>query len=273
MESPQPTTGRLCITRDRRGPWLQLLTPRNFEWNLVHLPVPNLAPPLHGLRVLQISDLHLRPRWWHATDELLARIQRDPPDLLVITGDFIDHKWEKRSALPNVERFVDGLRARIGVYAILGNHDGDLLAPRLAAKLHLVNGSVVVVEHCGVPIEIIGLPCVTRRELDDAFLRALPPKLPGQLRIVLSHYPDHLPRVLPLKPELLLAGHTHGGQVCLPGGIPIIRHDRLPRSMCRGIHRVEQTWLVVNRGFGFATLPIRLFCPAEVIELTLVPAR
>ena len=90
------------------------------------------------------------------------------------------------------------------------------------------------------------------------------------LRIVLSHFPDHLPRVqYALQPDLFLAGHTHGGQVCLPGGWPILRHDTMPRRLCSGIHWVERTWLVANRGFGFSGMQLRLFCPAEVLDLRL----
>ena len=124
-----------------------------------------------------------------------------------------------------------------------------------------------MVHHHGAGIEIIGLPCVSRRDLDERFLDSLPERDASTLRIVMSHYPDHLKRVLPLRPDLIFAGHTHGGQVCLPGGRPIITHDRLPGSMCKGIHRVDQSWFIVSRGFGFATLPIRLFCPAEVLEI------
>jgi predicted MPP superfamily phosphohydrolase len=71
---------------------------------------------------------------------------------------------------------------------------------------------------------------------------------------------------------LFLAGHTHGGQVCFPGKVPIIRHDSLASRLVSGIHRYHDTWLVVTRGLGFSSYPIRLFCPAEVIELTLQPA-
>jgi len=83
------------------------------------------------------------------------------------------------------------------------------------------------------------------------------------------HFPDHLRRTAKLQPHLFLAGHTHGGQVCLPGRIPILKHDAMPRRCCSGIHRVGDTWLIVNRGFGYTTLPIRVFCPPEVLEIEL----
>src|SRR5947208_2850697 len=104
----------------RRVEWLQLFPPRAIEWNRVALPIPNLPRALQGLRILHISDLHLR-RWWpKALDPLLDRIDRDPPDLVVFTGDFVDSKRNYRPAMPQVRRFAEGLRARLGCFAIHG---------------------------------------------------------------------------------------------------------------------------------------------------------
>ncbi len=88
----------------------------------------------------------------------------------------------------------------------------------------------------------------------------------------MSHYPNHLHHAQRLGAQLFLTGHTHGGQVCLPGGKPIITHSSLPYKHCRGIHKLEKTWLVVNHGLGFSGLPLRVMCPPEVIELTLTLA-
>ena len=107
-------------------------------------------------------------------------------------------------------------------------------------------------------------------DLDAAYVASLPARTPGVVRIVLSHYPDHVRRIRPLEADLMLAGHTHGGQVCLPGGRPLITHDKLPRPYHHGVHRFEKTWVIVSRGFGFASPPVRLFCPAEVVQITLV---
>jgi len=88
---------------------------------------------------------------------------------------------------------------------------------------------------------------------------------------VLSHYPDAIIKLqkFDVMPDLLFAGHTHGGQVCLPGGMPILRHDTLPRRYCSGVHRFGGAWLVVSRGMGFSSYAIRVFCPAEVVEVVL----
>jgi len=89
-------------------------------------------------------------------------------------------------------------------------------------------------------------------------------------RIVLCHYPDLIrPAAATIAPDLYLAGHTHGGQICLPGERAILSHDSLAKSMCKGAHGYEGTCLIVSRGFGFSTLPLRVFCPAEVVEIEL----
>ena len=93
----------------------------------------------------------------------------------------------------------------------------------------------------------------------------------NSVRIALSHYPDTILCTEFLKPDLYLCGHTHGGQICLPGRIPILRHDKLPRRLCSGVHRFHDTWMITSRGFGFSSMvPLRVFCPAEVGEITLV---
>jgi predicted MPP superfamily phosphohydrolase len=87
---------------------------------------------------------------------------------------------------------------------------------------------------------------------------------------VLCHYPDLIrPAAAKIAPDLYLAGHTHGGQICLPGERAILSHDSLPKSMCKGAHDYDGTCLIVSRGFGFSTLPLRVFCPAEVVEIEL----
>ena len=263
---------RACVkyTRPRRGPWLQLLDFAGYEWNHVELSLPDLPPALVGTRILHLTDLHLRTRWPKQLDDVIARTQADPPDLILFTGDFVDDKRDHRPALPLVKRLLGNLKSRFGAHAILGNHDGDLLAP----QLHRLGVRVIVHQHVHVrvndaPIELIGLPGPDRADLDERFLHAIGPKNGGVPRIVLCHYPDLVRTVRAIEPDLYLAGHTHGGQICLPNECAILTHDSLPRRLCKGAHDVNGTCLVVNRGFGFTTLPVRAFCPAEVVEVRL----
>jgi len=262
---------RAQISRPRRGRWFQIFKPFDFEWNHAKLPIPGLPPQLSGLRIIHLTDLHVRGPWHDAYDRLLERIAAADADLLLFTGDFVDNKKNHAPALPSVRRIAAGLRAKHGVYAILGNHDRMHFLPRLRETpgITAIGGERETIDIDRATVELIGLPGAVREDLPTDFAASMPPNADNTLRIVLSHFPDHLPRVAALQPHLFLAGHTHGGQVCLPGGIPIIKHDSLPRRLCSGIHRVGDTWLVVGRGFGATTLPLRVFCPPEVIEIEL----
>jgi predicted MPP superfamily phosphohydrolase len=245
--------------------WLELFGPRTIEWNRLVLPVATLA----GLRILHLTDFHLRRRWPLAYDALLERIASDPPDLLLFTGDWVDNKRNHRPAMPLVRRMVAGFAARIGCFAIHGNHDNYAIGRELAGSgVRFLDGQRQVIDTPGGSIELIGLPGKDRIELTREFIESLPIRDARVPRIVLSHFPDHLNRTGGLKADLFLAGHTHGGQICFPGGTPLLSHDSLPRHLCTGAHRIGDTWLVVNRGLGFTGLPIRANCPPEVIEIS-----
>ena len=272
-QTPDPKSLVPIVHRLRRGPWLQLFTPWRFEWNRYELPVPNLPPTLAGLKIVHLTDIHLRPGWRRVHDEVLSRVRDAAPDLILISGDLIEHKFNHRPSIPTLERFCTGLSAPAGVFAILGNHDGDLVAAHLTrCGVQLVNRRIATICYRDTPVEVLGAPGVLRDDLDDGFAELVPSRSRGSLRILMTHFPDTMRQLAILKPDLVLTGHTHGGQVCLPGGIPVLRHDTLPRHLCSGVHRAFDTWLVIGRGLGFATHQIRLFCPAEVIELELRPA-
>ena len=261
------------------GRWFQWGEPAVLEWNVAHLPIPDLPPALAGLRIVQFTDLHIRGPWTRTYDELARRITENPPDLLLCTGDFVDNKRDHSAALPSLHRLLKSFQARLGVFGILGNHDRMKLEPDLrGTNVRLIGGQQHVIPVGDAAIELIGLPGARRKEMPIGWAESFvggeerPAGSPRPLRIVLSHFPDHLQRTRVLRPDIFLAGHTHGGQVCLPGGIPIIKHDRLPRRLCKGVHRVGPTWLVVPRGIGTTTLPLRVFCPPEVMELKMQSA-
>jgi hypothetical protein len=258
------------VHSDHAGPPIELFSARGFEWVTADLPIPGLPPELEGFRILHLSDLHIRPKWDPVYDDLQSKVRAHPPDLIVFTGDFIEDKHNFRREIPFLRRFFAGLVSRLGTVAIFGNHDGDLLSlPLSEMNLTRIDHRRLSLHSGSATIELIGIAGVEREDFDPDFLHALSPKPERSIRILLSHYPDLIRKSMFLDPDLFLTGHTHGGQVCLPGKIPILRHDSLPRKFIGGINRFHTTWLVVNRGIGFSSLPIRLFCPAEVIEIHL----
>ncbi len=88
--------------------------------------MPDLQAAVGGVRSIQVTDLHLRTRWPRQLDEVIERINREAAELVLFTGDFVDDKRDYRPALPLVKKLITSLRPRIGIYAVVGNHDGDL---------------------------------------------------------------------------------------------------------------------------------------------------
>jgi predicted MPP superfamily phosphohydrolase len=258
---PEPTALR---------PWLQLGTIQRMRWLRYTLPIANLPESMVGLRILHVSDTHVNRTWMPAWTELHRRIAESPPDLILCTGDLVDPKADHRPSLDLARRFLDGLSARLGVWSILGNHDTEMLPLRIDhPNFRLLCSERVTLRDGDAALELIGVHGVHPFDLRREFLDSLGDKAPGTVRIALAHFPSQVLALRDVGVDLMLAGHTHGGQVCLPGGIPIITHDLLPRRFARHVHRIDNTWLAVTRGAGFSRYPIRVFCPAEVLEITL----
>jgi len=250
-------------------PWVEVMRVRRLGWSRYTLGIANLPAAMEGLRVVHVSDVHIDRRWMPAWTQLHKQLAEDPPDLIFVTGDWVEHKFDARPALPMVRRFVDGLRARIGVYGILGNHDTELLPVRIdLSPVRVLCNEIVTLTHGDATLQIVGVHGI--HSADDA--SALREKLSassGALRLMLAHYPSQIALGIDAGAAVVFAGHTHGGQVCLPGGVPMITHDGLPKRFSRGVHRFNNTYLAVSRGLGFSSYSIRAFCPAEVIEVVL----
>ena len=229
------------------------------------LPIVGLPPDLDGFRLLHLSDTHLRARWHPSYDRLLAEVESLDVNLIAFTGDWVDDKFDHRPGLPTALRFARGLRSRLGVFSCLGNHDGDLIAPYLIdVGIRVLVGELVRIVGGDGSIEIVGLPGVAREDLSDDLIASFGQPATDAFRLLLTHFPDHLRRIGPLTPHLMLAGHTHGGQVCKPGGNAIISHDSLPKRFASGLHRVDDTWLHVSRGLGCTMWQLRVYSPPQI---------
>ncbi len=254
----------------RAGPWFQYHDAVGFEWNRFDLPIDHLPAELDGFRILHLSDIHCQPHWQTAYDDLIDRLNTNEPDLILVTGDIVDYIDRPDLCLPTAWKFLSLLRAPAGVLGIRGNHDRTVRPGELSGTpLRLIDGQRLVIPARTKMLELIAAPGPEREDYPPGFEKNFPDKTPGIPRIVLSHYPDHIRKMKSLKPDIFLSGHTHGGQVNLPGSIPLLRHDSLPIKYFMGVHRYQDIWFIINRGLGFSTLPIRIFCPAEVIEIRL----
>ncbi len=237
------------------------------EVEYLELAVERLPEAFSGLRILHLSDLHIT-RWTRELEHCRQQIDILNADIAVITGDLGHRSWKWKKSLPNVQRLISAIHAPLGTFFILGNHDSSDLGSALAASgpIMLTNESVII-ERDGQRLAIIGV--AQHRRSDTDIPTAMQQVRADDFKLMLLHYPDLIHAAVAVGVDVCLAGHTHGGQICFPDGSPIIGHDVLPPNMCTGLNRFSDTWLVVNRGLGKAGLRLRLFCPPQIIMLTL----
>jgi predicted MPP superfamily phosphohydrolase len=272
------------------------------SFRLREVAVPVLPPGTGPLRVLHVSDLHLTPgqarkrRW-------VAELAALEPDLVVSTGDHLAHP----EAVPAVLEAFDGLLRRPGVF-VLGSNDyyGPVLKnpgryllpdngerrldgaplpwPRLVAAFEAagwvdLDNVRTTREVAGLRLEFVGTDD-PHLELDDYPTVAGSRRPDVDLGIGVTHAPylRVLDAMLLDGFELLLAGHTHGGQLCLPGGRALVTNCDLEPARASGLSRHpadgghEAAWLHVSAGLGTSpTAPVRFACPPEATLLTLVP--
>ena len=232
---------------------------------------PRLPAALDGLSIAHLSDLHFtgyvaRPYF----DFVVDRTNAFDADLVVITGDILD-KWRCLDWLPAT---LGRLRARAGVYFILGNHD---LRVRDVATLRrtLVECGLIDLGGHAMTIEIRGEKILLAGNELPWFGPAPPPEslaAPAAgdrvFRILLSHSPDQLPWARRHDFDLMLAGHTHGGQICFPGIGPVVSPSRFGVRYASGLFDEPPTILHVSRGIS-GQHPLRWNCPPELTKLLL----
>ena len=232
------------------------------------IQLPRLPAAFDGFRIVHLSDIHHSP---FTSKEQIERAvdtaNRLKPDIVALTGDYISH--DRQYAAPCAE-LLGALRARYGVYAVLGNHDHWTDAA-LITDLFRAEGITVLVNQ-GMRFELNG-EAFWLAGVDDTMvgLEDLPLALAGardsEMKLLLAHNPIILRRAARAHVDLVLSGHTHGGQVKL-------RSERSPsgrprRRLLRGLGRQGETQIYVTRGLGTVVLPIRYGCPPEVSLLEL----
>jgi predicted MPP superfamily phosphohydrolase len=227
------------------------------------MPVSGLAPPLDGVRVGLLTDVH-HSRMVPAADvrRSVDLLMAARPDLIVLGGDYVT--WGERAYVGPVADLLGPLSAPHGVFAILGNHDDDRDMPAaLAAKgFTVLKDQRTRVTLRGEPIEVAGIRFWTRRPQDIArVLRGA-----SGTTLLLAHDPRRLAEAAALDVQAVLSGHTHGGQVVLPG-IGAIARRQFP--VVSGLGSRGGTNIFVSRGVGTVYVPVRVNCPPEVAVVTL----
>jgi uncharacterized protein len=266
--------------------YVTLVTPVALRRTLIEVPIADLAPELQGYTIAALSDLHYGGTFAPArlVHRAVQLANAASPNLIVLLGDYaLSHSLLPRLsrllyewALPRMTHALDALDAPDGVLAILGNHDYDYDPVKVAAWLRSTKARVLinecfVIEKGTARLGIGGVDDWTHGEIDPhGGCASLAPDVP---RIVLSHNPDGALELAPnARVDLVLAGHTHGGQIVLPWlGAPARHCSICDASSASGWVARAPVPLYVTSGVG-VLLPFRVNCPAEVLIVRLVRA-
>lgn len=256
---------------------LLLVAAGNWEAQRVHITtpvvhIPGLPREFAGLRLAFLADIHRGP---YMSERRIVRLvhltNEQKPDLVALGGDYVHRN---RKYIPSVWKDLHGLHAPLGVYAVLGNHDhweGAELSLRAMAHAGITNldNRHVRLERHGQSIVIAGVddPWAGHPDLPAA----LDGVRPDEIAIVICHNPDYIEKAHDPRAKLWLAGHTHGGQVCLPGGRPVVNISRYGLRYLSGLAECNGMQIYTTRGVGTVTPPLRLNCPAELPIIELQP--
>lgn len=232
--------------------------------------VPGLPEPFCGFRILQLSDLHcdLYPPF---VDRVIEAIGGLDYDLAVLTGDYHNKIADPpETSLALMRKLLGALRPpRL---AILGNHDFiEKVAYLEEAGLRILLNESACFERGESKLWICGIDDPHFFEADD-LVRALADIPPEDCKILLSHSPEPYREAERMGFSLMLCGHTHGGQFCLPGGIPILRNTRAPRRLLAGAWKQGRLLGYTSRGTGACGVAARFFSTGEITLHHLVPA-
>lgn len=257
--------------------------------------IADLPASLQDTKLVQLSDFHYDG--WRLSEEMLeaaiAASNQAEPDLIVLTGDYVT---DNPTPIHQLVLRLKHLQSRLGIYAVLGNHDiynyrskAEITAALTSVGIHVLWNEIAY--PFGQALPLVGLADYWSHEFNIKSLSQLDAKTP---RIVLSHNPDTAKILQQWRVDLQLSGHTHGGQVIIPGVGPLIAsykairrniphqvrrcipflrkdHAKVVRhwQWAQGWHQVGNNQLYVNRGLG-TYLPGRLFCHPEVTVIKLV---
>jgi predicted MPP superfamily phosphohydrolase len=257
------------------GVWAFGIEPGTLRVREVPLAVPGWPAGRAGMRVALLSDLHVGSPHndLDRLDEVVARTNAARPDLILILGDLVIHGIPGGRFVPPeaIAPVLGRLRAPLGVYAVLGNHDRWIQAPRVIgalarAGIPSLEDRAVVITRGGPPFWLVGVSDYWSGRHDVR--GALAQVTSGDPVLLFTHNPDIFPTV-PSRVSLTLAGHTHGGQVWLPflGRLVVPSRKRYAIG-----HVVEGgRHLFVTSGVGMSVLPVRFLVPPEIAIVRLRP--
>ena len=250
--------------------------PFNLGTSQLAIQSPAFLPD-RPLRVVHLTDIHVE-RITKREEEMLAAVQELQPDLIVLTGDYlnIDHVYDPLTQQHGAQ-VLSQLSAPYGVYAVLApGVDKPQAMQQVFGSLDniiVLEDEIQRIDFPGQPLYIIGVTTTRSLTQDGATLHNLAEQLPtGAYSLLLYHKPDLAYAAAQEKIDLYLAGHTHGGQIRLPFYGAVITFSAFGKEFEMGRYQIDQTTLYVSRGIGMEGLQlprVRFLCPPEIVLLEL----
>lgn len=239
------------------------------------IELARLPDAFRGMRIVQVSDIHYEQFTEpYFVREVVRRINQLRPDMVVLTGDFITFQplpeSFARKSMPACAELLSAIECPLR-YASLGNHDYSVgikyvIGPLREVGIPVLVNSSLALERDGKRVWMAGVGSVCEHGADPA--RAIPKAVASEPVILLAHEPDTLPDIAKFNVDLMLSGHTHGGQVRIPF-LPPMHLPEYGRRYVEGWFRHGPTQMYVNRGIGAIGLPVRFRCPPEITVFTL----
>jgi len=244
------------------------------EFRDLEVRLPRLARELDGLTIVHLSDFHLGTISFNgrALERAVRWASKRPCDIVAITGDLLS----RRRGEPQLEAAMASLDPRLGVFAVLGNHDvevtrdpfsqpTDASVVEKSGAVLLENDSVLLTTN-GKTVQVVG----GDQSLGSYWSRVAQLADPeADLRILLFHFPDVVRHLPPGAFDLVLAGHLHGGQICIPTPRGKVRLEHLRAPHWEGLHDTPAGTLHVSRGLGTSFVPFRFLARPEATRLVL----
>ena len=233
------------------------------------LKFDHLPPAFDGFRILLLTDLHL-DCLDELTDRIIAKIDPLDYDLCLIGGDIrMEIYGPTAPCLRKLRRLIPAIKSPHGIYGVLGNHDCIEMVPDLEeAGIWMLINDAEKIEKDGQQLWLVGVddPHYYRMaNVADAYA-----KVPEQaFSIFLAHSPEVYDQAANRGAALHLSGHTHGGQICLKEGLPVITNSRAPRHTAAGLWQHKGMTGLTSRGTGASSIPLRYNCRGEIILMTL----
>lgn len=254
--------------------WSLCIEPLRIVVTTLPVTLPEWGNADAPVRIAALADLHARPgeRGERRLRSVVRATLQLKPEVVVLLGDYVNGRGPDQTMPPaDIARLLRPLAEQSRIFYVLGNHDHYYGAKAVHAAfmsegfIPLEGDSATLRFKNGKMLQISGVRDDYSYEVKRMHIPAR--RLPGIPQIIITHSPGLYPK-LHAPVNLVLAGHTHGGQICLPGGVPLAPSPlRCNRAMTRGgLYREKNgSPMYVSRGLGTTFLPMRLFCPPELV--------